>query len=276
MFNLIVCGAEWEEGRFDFPMGRMFEYTEADIEAQFSPANGINFDGLMQLPTLFMNEGVDDEVARVGTITAARTVQRTVRIECVFDQAIPGIPNGKLKALQRELEMDDWEFNRNHWAVKGGDLFRVLLLDGLQRRVGPRVFRINERENIEADLVSVMMPFEAGFNNVYATLQEMCMDLGRRCVRADDIWENDVVMQDVVSLIDRSRVVIADCTRRNANVFYEIGIAHTLGRDVMLITQNAEDVPFDLRHLRFVPYHNNGEGRTRLATALRARLADLV
>lgn len=275
MFNLIVSGAEWEEGRFDFPLGRMLEYTARDIERQFRQDGAINFDELRQLPTLFMNEGVDDEVARVGTITAARAVQGNVRIECAFDHAIPAIPNSTLKALQRELDMDDWEFGRNHWAVKGSNLHRALLMDGLRRRVGPRVFQINERENIEADLVSVMMPFEAGFNNVYAALQGMCGELGRRCVRADDIWENDVVMQDVVSLIDRSRVVIADCTGRNANVFYEIGIAHTLGRDVVMITQNAGDVPFDLRHLRFVPYHDNGEGRTRLTAALRARIVDL-
>ena len=82
-------------------------------------------------------------------------------------------------------------------------------------------------------------------------------------------------MQDVVSLIDRSRVVIGDCSGRNPNVFYELGIAHTLGRDVILITQNEADIPFDLRHLRYVPYPNNGEGLASLAERLRPRLADL-
>jgi hypothetical protein len=82
-------------------------------------------------------------------------------------------------------------------------------------------------------------------------------------------------MQDVVSLIDRSHLVIADCTGRNPNVFYEIGIAHTLGREVILITQNDADIPFDLRHLRYVPYLNNGEGLAALADRLRPRLADL-
>ncbi len=83
-------------------------------------------------------------------------------------------------------------------------------------------------------------------------------------------------MQDVVSLIDRSRIVIADCTGRNPNVFYEIGIAHTLGREVILITQNEGDVPFDLRHLRYVHYLNNGEGLAVLAQRLLPRLEDLV
>ncbi len=82
-------------------------------------------------------------------------------------------------------------------------------------------------------------------------------------------------MQDVVNLIDRSHVVIADCTGRNPNVSYEIGIAHTLGREVILITQIEADVPFELRHLRYVAYLNNGEGRAVLAQALQQRLEAL-
>jgi len=52
-----------------------------------------------------------------------------------------------------------------------------------------------------------------------------------QCLRADDIWDHDAVIQDVVSLINRSRVVVCDCTERNANVFYEAGIAHRLGKE---------------------------------------------
>ncbi|WP_217989549.1 hypothetical protein [Sphingomonas lenta] len=80
----------------------------------------------------------------------------------------------------------------------------------------------------------------------------------------------------MVSLIDRSRVVICDCTGRNPNVFYEAGIAHTLGREVILITQNGQDIPFDLRHLRYIPYLNNGEGRGSLAAAIQARVQTIV
>ena len=83
------------------------------------------------------------------------------------------------------------------------------------------------------------------------------------------------MMQDVVSLIDRSRVIICDCSTRNPNVFYEIGIAHTLGREVILITQSETDIPFDLRHLRYVQYLNNGEGLAALATRLQERLEAL-
>jgi hypothetical protein len=96
------------------------------------------------------------------------------------------------------------------------------------------------------------------------------------CLRADDIWEHDVIIQDIVSLIHRSRIVICDCTSRNPNVFYEAGIAHTLGKDVILIAQNESDIPFDLRHIRYVTYLNNNEGRENLAEKVSQRIQTLL
>ena len=87
--------------------------------------------------------------------------------------------------------------------------------------------------------------------------------------------ENPAIIQDIVNLIDRAKVVVCDCTGRNPNVFYEIGIAHTLGREVVLLTQSEQDVPFDLRHLRYIRYLNNGEGLRELRTRLASRLSNL-
>ena len=121
-----------------------------------------------------------------------------------------------------------------------------------------------------------MMPFDAGFTAIYDSIKAAAEKVRLRCRRADDIWENPAIIQDIVSLIDRSRVVICDCTGRYPNVFYEIGIAHTLGREVILITQNPDDIPFDLRHLRYVRYLNNTEGRQALCTPLEGRLNTLL
>jgi hypothetical protein len=121
-----------------------------------------------------------------------------------------------------------------------------------------------------------MMPFRAEFEAVYDALKEAAERAGFRCRRADDIWENPAIIQDVASLIDHSFIVVCDCTGRNPNVFYEIGIAHTLGREVILITQSEEDIPFDLRYLRYVKYLNNGEGRGALSERLQQRLTDLI
>lgn len=125
-------------------------------------------------------------------------------------------------------------------------------------------------------LVSLMMPFSGDFNLVYTKLREAIQALGYICQRADDFWLHPHIMQDIIELICTSSVVIFDLSQKNPNVFYEAGIAHTLGKEVILITQSMDDVPFDLRALRCVTYLNNGEGCDRLAADISARLGTLM
>jgi hypothetical protein len=255
----------------------VFEYTEPHLIEQFSEGGQPSFDRLMRLPCLFMTEGIREEVGRVGTVNRARVVGQDVVFEYTLDPDVPPLQNQSVYANRLSVDMpQDFEFSRNHWAVKEVDLYRFLLRNVRPRRQRPTVFRIDEHEQIEPALVSVMMPFGAAFNPVYESIQAAVMSVGLRPRRADDIWENPAIIQDVVALIDRARVVICDCTGRNPNVFYEAGIAHTLGREVILITQADHDIPFDLRHLRYVRYLDNGEGRALLAAQLQARLQAII
>jgi hypothetical protein len=80
--------------------------------------------------------------------------------------------------------------------------------------------------------------------------------LGLSVKRGDDFFTSHDVMLDIWRSIYSSRVIIADCTDRNPNVFYEIGLAHALGKVVILITQNEDDVPFDLKSFRYIKYEN--------------------
>lgn len=278
MFNLLVKYDAWGDGRDSMPVGRMLEYTDDAITAKFKPGDQINYDALMELPCLFVEEsnGSDTQVARVGTIFRIRSTGREVTIDYTYDAGIAAIPQKQLHGLARDFEMADFEFSRTHWAVKEADLYRALLKNSHPRRQMPKVFQLAEFENIEKTLMSAMMPFDSRFDRVYEALRQMAEAVGLRCRRADDIWENPAVIQDVVSLIDRSRVIVCDCTGRNPNVFYEIGIAHALGREVILITQSESDIPFDLRHLRYVRYLNNGEGLAALKEQLQPRLSELV
>lgn len=277
MFNLIMRWFDWNEAQGSMALGRVFEYTEQPVIDLFSDNGQPALDRLVRLPCLFMNEGIGAEVCRVGSVTRTRIVNREVVFDYVLDPDVPPLENSLVYANRLALDMPhDFEFSRNHWAVKDVDLYRMLLRTVRPRRQRPVVFRIDEHERIEPELVSVMMPFDAAFAPVYDSIRAAAERAGLRARRADDIWENPAIIQDVVSLIDRSRVVICDCTGRNPNVFYEAGIAHTLGREVILVTQADQDIPFDLRHLRYVRYLNNGEGRDALTAALRSRLETIV
>ena len=277
MFNLLMFNVDWVSGRVTVPIGRMFEYTGDHITDQFRQNGSPLIDRLTALPCIFCEEGTTDEIAYVGHINRTRITGRDLSLEVRFDAEVPPLQNSMIYANRAELDMPhDFEFSRNHWAVKDVDLYRFLLRNVRPRRQRPTVFQIPEHENIEATLASAMMPFDVAFNTVYDSIRQAADDVGLRCRRADDIWENAAIIQDVVALIDRSRVVVCDCTGRNPNVFYEAGIAHTLGREVILITQSEHDIPFDLRHLRYVKYLNNAEGRTALVTALQGRMLTIL
>jgi hypothetical protein len=112
--------------------------------------------------------------------------------------------------------------------VKDVDLYRVLFEASLAGLPSPKVFRLPTRTP-DPGRVAVMMPFDAAFNPVWETLREAVSESGWRCQRADDIWENNAIIQDIFELIAGSKVVVCDLTEKNANVFYEVGIAHALG-----------------------------------------------
>ena len=82
-------------------------------------------------------------------------------------------------------------------------------------------------------------------------------------------------MGDIWSAIFLAYCIIADCTGRNPNVFYEMGIAHTIGKRIILITQDEEDVPFDIRAIRFIKYEFTPRGMKQLERKLTATLLKL-
>jgi len=146
-----------------------------------------------------------------------------------------------------------------------------------QKRVvtfSPSVFELPHGSTVK-NCVSVMMPFSRDFDNVYSIIKNACIKKGMTVHRADDFWKNSVIIQDIFELIYRSSIVIVDFSGRNENVFYEAGIAHTLGKNVIPITQSIDNIPFDLRHHRHVIYLNNGEGLRELENKLSERLESL-
>jgi hypothetical protein len=135
----------------------------------------------------------------------------------------------------------------------------------------PYVFDVPDAR-VESDLVALMMPFDAGFDGVHEAVRRATATCGLRCLRADDIWEESTIVQDIFNLIFRAQIVVVDFSEKNTNVMYETGIAHTLGKHVVPISQSLQDVPFDMRHHRVLQYLANSEGLAKLASDLSTKL----
>lgn len=242
-------------------------------------SNGkLDIDKVSRVPALLVSEtgGRGSQFARIAYITSLAQGPRDTSIQYAVDSSIAPISNEELETYTDHFGIGKPNLTHTHWQVCNADIFKIFLHNQNKRAIGPKVFSVESIYKQESDLVSVMMPFGAEFNSVLSALQSATSALGLRCVRADDIWEHHTIVQDIVNLIAKARVVVCDCSGKNANVFYEIGIAHSLGKEVLLIAQSENDVPFDLLHLRYIRYLPNNEGLEALSAAVQSRLRTVI
>jgi hypothetical protein len=183
-----------------------------------------------------------------------------------------------LEVLTEIIKKDPKNFNeiKNHLADKFSTPLVSELISTAHKETpkriisfSPQVFEIPYKPQNDK-LVTVMLPFKQ--QKAFDAVKQACGNLSLDCAKADDIWENATFIQDIFELIFTSRVVVADFTGKNPNVFYEVGIAHTLGKTVVPITQSISDVPSDLGHHRALLYYPNEQGYKDLTIEIEKRL----
>jgi hypothetical protein len=130
---------------------------------------------------------------------------------------------------------------------------------------------------LDPQLCFVLMPFVESLQPVYDDhIRPVVKKSGLRCERADEIRGTTAITWDIWERINRSRLLIADLTGQNANVFYELGLAHALGKDVVLLTQSMDFVPFDLKTIRCIVYEYTPRGTKDLEEKLLNTLSSLI
>ena len=287
---------EWEKSPATLSKRRMFEHTSNELKKRFSSLSGTELEELLALPCLFAYERDVEKSARIGRILkiGQRDQSDSIRIHFEVDDSLPPIHPDRIVDLSWELDIGNWELNRTHWAVKDVDFLSELANAGVIPKelalseevdcqeearaiasVNPKVFRIPSGGR-DHRLVSVMRPFQKEFERVQAELRSVCDSLGLDCKDVNEEWHQSEIIHDIFSLIYRSRVVICDFSGMNPNVFYEAGIAHTLGRDVIPIVQDEDDMPFDLRHHRYIRYEKSPHGLDELGDQVSRRLKTLI
>ena len=123
----------------------------------------------------------------------------------------------------------------------------------------------------------ILMPFEprAAFNPIHDAIEAGIEGADLSPLRADDIFSTRSGMEKILRGIAEAEVVVADMTGRNANVFYETGIAHTIKDNVILLTQNINDIPFDFRHIDHIEYEPTKDGLEALTKELKLVITGL-
>lgn len=121
----------------------------------------------------------------------------------------------------------------------------------------PRDYVIPNQE-INHGTAFVVMPFQERFDVTINTITKVCKELKISAMRADDISRQDIIMANILDGIAKSEIVIVDISGANPNVFYELGIAHSLRtRQSIIIISQDKDIaqsPFDIRHWSILKY----------------------
>jgi hypothetical protein len=120
-----------------------------------------------------------------------------------------------------------------------------------------RLKKLGKQVSIKSsDTCFVMMPFANPIGTYYSTIYEPAIQkAGLTPIRADaDIFGTGKIIDQIWQGINNSKILVAELTHRNPNVFYELGLAHALNKPVVLICSNESDVPFDLQHIRVIYY----------------------
>jgi hypothetical protein len=119
----------------------------------------------------------------------------------------------------------------------------------------------------------VVMPFDSEFNDLYILgIREVAEKLGFIVERADDVEHNQSIPELIKERIAKCDVVIADTSKPNLNVFYEVGLAHGVQKETILLCRDVKSIPFDLGSINHLVYSSIVELRERLEKRIKTTL----
>lgn len=113
--------------------------------------------------------------------------------------------------------------------------------------------------------IFVIMPFREDFHLVFAHLLKAPLHEKGHTVERSLESNHQHGLRAIIHGITNADLIIADLTNQNANVTYELGIAHTLRKPTLQIAQNLEHVRYDLRPYNVILYSIESDGSSSLA-----------
>ena len=133
MYNLLVSANEeaWNGGSYDYESGRCFEYTSPELVDRFGSLSDAAITLLRKHPCLFAYEALVKQDPKIGRIVRVEKRQGKVRIYYELEEITPFLSHGDVEELRMELDIDKWELNRTHWAIKDVSLPQAVLGKGI-------------------------------------------------------------------------------------------------------------------------------------------------
>lgn len=272
-FNLLMQWEKWGDHEDTVDVERALQRSGTDevYRVEYGSGEELNLDALKQLPTLLMYEKqcASGKQARLVRLTSIRKARGSYRLEYVDEPQVARIDAMELLKVAPKLGLSNLNFT--HWAVKQGNIYEILLKAGVNRQLaGQKTWPLVPGQ------VAVMMPYRSEFAGVEKAIGQAAKLAGGEAKLAKQMWDDESFMVDIERLIKESPVVVCDVSGRNANVCFELGYARALGKDIVVLAQQGQDVPSDLDGMRHLKYLQNEQGLAKMTTELAGRLKKLL
>jgi len=126
----------------------------------------------------------------------------------------------------------------------------------------------------EVPKVFVVMQYSSPYNELYEdVIKKVCEEFDLNVVRGDETYGPGLILGDIVKQITESRLIIAEISPANPNVFYEVGYAHALNKPTILIAEKATKLPFDVSPFRTLFYENTIAGKKKIEEGFKKHIA---
>lgn len=120
--------------------------------------------------------------------------------------------------------------------------------------------------------VFILTPFLNAEKDTFNIIKKACNSIGFKATKGDEEYIKGDVFSYILQNILKSRIVIANINGRNPNVFYELGIAQAIGKPTILVSENLNEIPFDLQSQNIILYKTHDELFNRLSSMLKKSL----
>jgi hypothetical protein len=121
---------------------------------------------------------------------------------------------------------------------------------------------------IDKKLIFILTPFHDKYYEDYKVIQDTCTQNGFKCFRGDENYFKSDIFPEMLKLIVKSTLIIANINGRNPNVLYELGIAQALDKPILLISKNPESLPIDIKSKRFLIYTSYSDLQEKIRNEL--------
>lgn len=243
---------------------------------------------MMTFDVIKFRRSFEDENPRIAdSQTIEALVREILKAKCfnkhwteLVEEYVPAASHNKQfveKKHESSPSWDDYMGNERDYNVNAfvGIDFEDMKAQNRQSLVINPLFDMRRSKKYECDIF-ILMPFDDDLAVVHKAIVDVASNLDLRAKRAEKFLTSEPIMYEIWQSILQSDIVIADCSRRNANVFYELGICHTVGKRVIMIAQDLRDIPFDITHRRVLKYELSSDGIESLRASLSYQIEDLL